>query len=45
VIAKIKISNYRIENEKLEIENYLAIVSEEDIIEIHTRTSKNLTYV
>ena len=45
MIAEIKISNYRIENEKLEIENYLAIISEDDIIEIHTRTSKNLTYV
>lgn len=45
MIAEIKISNYRIENETLEIENYLAMVSEEEIIEVHTKTSKNLTYV
>jgi hypothetical protein len=45
VIAEIKISNYRIENETLEIENYLAIISDKGIIEVHTRTSENLTYV
>jgi hypothetical protein len=45
VIAKITISNYRIEDEKIEIENYLALISENEVIEVHTRASKNLTYV